>query len=154
MAVEEGIPQERVLVAQDGDMVEISSDRIEVVDHVELKRVFVDGKGVGDVGNEVLRERRVLSEVGLVTVVFAVQGDTGEIVSGPEVFSRGLTYEELEPELLAGTRQAVETLLTGLDLQDSEEWEEVRDQIRLAVRRHINRILRRKPLVQTIILQI
>ncbi|MEJ2718083.1 MAG: ribonuclease J [Deltaproteobacteria bacterium] len=154
MAVEEGIPQERVLVAQDGDMIEISREGMKVVDHVELKRVFVDGKGVGDVGTEVLRERRVLSEVGLVTVVLAVQGGTGEVVSGPEVFSRGLTYEELEPELLDGTRQAVERLIAGLDLGDPEEWEEVRDQIRLAVRRHINRILRRKPLVQTIILQI
>jgi len=154
LAKEEGIPEERVLVLEDGDLVELSWDKATVLERLPLKRVFVDGKGVGDVGNEVLRDRRVLSEVGMVIVAIAIAKETGEIVSGPEVFSRGVTYQDTEPELIDGTRKAVEAVLADLDPRTSGDWEEAREQIRLAARRHVNRSLGRRPVVQTLVLEV
>jgi ribonuclease J len=154
LAVEEGIPRERVLVLEDGDVVELSKEWAGVTQRIEVKRVFVDGTGVGDVGTEVLRDRRALSEVGLVIVVIPVSDDTGELLSGPEVLSRGVTYQEMEPDLIEGARRAVEELLVEVNPRSPEQWEEARESIRLAVRRHINRLLGRKPLVQTVFIRI
>lgn len=154
LAVEEGIAEERVLVLEDGDLLELSWKTATLLERLPVKRVFVDGKGVGDVGNEVLRDRRVLSEVGMVTVAIIRAKETGEIISGPSVFSRGVTYQDTEPELIDGTRKAVEAVLVELDPRTSDDWEEVRERIRLAARRHVNRSLGRRPLVQTLVLDV
>jgi len=154
LALEEQVPYERVLTAEDGNLIEISRDRVEIVEKLELKRVLVDGKGIGDVEDEVLRDRRTLSEVGVITVVMVVGTDTGRLLSGPAVFSRGVTYQELEPDLIAGARRAARERLAELDPRTPEQWEQSKEQIRLAVRRYVNRELRRKPIVQTMILHI
>jgi len=154
LAKEEGTAEDRVLILEDGDLVELSWENAAVLEKVPLKRVFVDGKGVGDVGSEVLRDRRVLSEVGMLTVAIVVGKETGEIVSGPAVISRGVTYQDTEPELIEGTRKAVEAVLIELDPRTLEDWDEARERIRLAARRHVNRSLGRRPLVQTFILEV
>jgi ribonuclease J len=115
--------------------------------------VYVDGTGVGDIDHEVLRDRRVLSEVGLVTVALAVQSGTGALISGPQVISVGVTYLEPESDFVGGIRGAVEERLGQLAPRTPEEWEQAKEGIRLAVRRHVNRVLGRKPVVQTMILE-
>jgi len=155
LAIEEGIAPERTLVAQNGDLIEISAtDGVRVVDQFDTRRIFVHGKGVGEVGHDVLRDRRVLSEVGLVTVVVAVAEATGSLLGGPELYSVGVTFDEVEPELLEGARIALEERLAEIDPKTVAQWEDAREDIRLAVRRYINRLLGRKPLVQTILLQV
>jgi ribonuclease J len=152
VAIDEGIPPERVLVAQDGDFVQLSVDGPKVVRQFDVGRVFVHGKGVGDIGHDVLRDRRVMSEVGLVTVVVVLKEESGELVCGPEISSVGVTFEEIEPELMDGARIALEERLAELNPTTLRQWEDCREEIRLAVRRHIKRILGRKPLIQTLIL--
>ncbi|MFH1112412.1 MAG: ribonuclease J [Pseudomonadota bacterium] len=152
IARDEGI--DSVLVAQDGDLVEISHEGARVIEQVEVGRVFVHGKGVGDVGHDVLRDRRTLSEVGFVTVVLVINKETGRTIAGPEVRSQGVTFDEVEPELLEGVRISIEEQLAELDPGTPEEWNHYEEQIRRAVRRYINRILGRKPLVQTIVLKV
>jgi ribonuclease J len=95
----------------------------------------------------------VLSEVGLVTVVVVIAADTGKLITGPELYSVGVTFDEVEPELLEGARIALEERLAEIDPKTVTQWEDAREDIRLAVRRYINRLLGRKPLIQTIILQ-
>ncbi|HMK37399.1 MAG TPA: ribonuclease J [Desulfomonilaceae bacterium] len=153
IAIEEGVPPERVLVAQDGDLIEMNSAGARIVDQLDAGRIFVHGKGVGDIGHDVLRDRRTLSEVGIVTVVLVIS-EIGRVLVGPELYSRGVTFDEVEPELLEGVRTEVEEKLSYLDPQTPQDWEASKDEIRLAVRRNINRVLGRKPLVQTIILQV
>ncbi len=153
LAIEEGIDPERTLLAQNGDLIEVSEDGVRIVDQFDTRRIFVHGKGVGEVGHDVLRDRRVLSEVGMVTVVVAVEMATGNLLAGPELYSVGVTFDEVEPELLEGARIALEERLAEIDPQTVAQWENAREDIRLAVRRYINRLLGRKPLVQTIILQ-
>lgn len=154
IAVDEGIPADRVLVAQNGDFVELSEQGANVLEQFDVGRVFVHGKGVGDIGHDVLRDRRLLSEVGLVTVAVAVDRESGRLVSGPELSSLGVTFEEVEPELLEGVRSALKDRLAELDPRDHDEWETSKEDIRLLVRRQINRVLGRKPLVTTVILYI
>lgn len=153
IAIEEGVAPERTLLAQDGDLIEISPDGVSIVDQFDARRIFVHGKGVGEVGHDVLRDRRVLSEVGLVTVVVVIAAETGSLIAGPELYSVGVTFDEVEPELLEGARIALEERLAEIDPRSVEQWENAREEIRLAVRRYINRLLGRKPLIQTIILQ-
>jgi ribonuclease J len=152
VAIEEGVPPADVLVAQDGDVIEMSRDGAAIVEQLDVGRVFVHGKGVGDVGHDVLRDRLTLAESGLVVVVLAVDGESGRVLSGPEIYSVGVTFQEVEAELLEGVRVAVEERLAELDPNSLVEWEASKDEIRLTVRRYIKRILGRKPLVQTIIL--
>jgi len=103
------------------------------------------------VGHDVLRDRRTLSEVGLVTVVLAVARESLKLVTGPELRSLGVTFHEVEPELLEGVRHAVEERLAELSPCTHDQWEESREEVRLAVRRYVNRLLGRKPVVQTLI---
>ncbi len=154
LAMKEGIPRERVLIAEDGDLIEFTPDHAEITERLEVGRVFVHGKGVGDIGHDVLRERRILSEVGVVTVVMAVEAQTGRLVSGPELHSLGVTFSEVEPELMDGVRAGLLERMEELSPKSFEEWEESKEEIRLAVRRRINRILGRKPLVLTVILKV
>jgi ribonuclease J len=154
LAREEGLSQDRVLVAQNGDLIEITETGAQVVDQLESGRVFVHGKGVGDVGHEVLKDRRTLSEVGVVIVALVVEKDSGRVLTGPELHSRGVTFEEVAPELLDGARTEVIDRLNILKPVTPEQWEDAKEVVRLTVRRHINRTLGRKPLVLPVILSV
>jgi ribonuclease J len=154
IAIDEGIPPERVLVAQDGDLVEILPEGPRVVRQLDVGRIFVHGKGVGDIGHDVLRDRRLMSEVGLVNVVVVLNGESGELICGPEISSVGVTFEEIEAELMDGARMALEERLAEINPTTIQQWEDAREEIRLVVRRHIKRILGRKPLVRPLLLKV
>jgi len=94
LAREVGIPEERLLLAEDGDVVSFHNGEGKIIDRVEVGKVFVDGKGVGDVEHVVLRDRRQLSEDGMVIPVMVINERTGEVVSGPDIISRGFLLEE------------------------------------------------------------
>jgi ribonuclease J len=132
----------------------MTRDTVEVVDRLDAGRVFVDGRGVGDVGNDVLRERRGLAENGLVVAVIAINKETGRVLAGPLLGSWGVTFQEVEPELMENTRIALEERVSALAPRTTEGWEQAKEEIRLAVRRYINRTLGRKPVVQTMIVEV
>lgn len=154
LAIEEGIPEENVLVATNGDVIEITPDGIAVREQIDAGKVYVHGKGVGDIGRDVLRDRRTISEMGMITIVLVVSSHDGRLLSGPELSSIGVTYDEIEPELMEGARKAILERISDLHPTGPNDWENVRDDIRLVARRHVNRLLGRKPVVQTIILQV
>jgi mRNA degradation ribonuclease J1/J2 len=93
LAQEVGIPPERILLAENGQVIEFDEKGGRLRERVGTGRVLIDGKGVGDVGRSVLKERRNLSEHGLVVVAMALDEDTGTVVYGPEIFSRGFVFE-------------------------------------------------------------
>ncbi len=147
-----GIPPERVVVAQNGDLIEISEDYATICEQLPVGRIFVDGKGVGDVGGEVLRERRALSDKGFVIVALVVDRRACKLIAGPELTSKGVTFQEVAPELMDGAREAVLRLLKEAAPRTPQQWEDIKDEARLAARRHINQILGRKPQVQTLLI--
>jgi ribonuclease J len=154
IAMDEGMARDHVLVAVNGDLIEIGPDGVMVREQLETGRVFVHGKGVGDIGHDVLRDRKSLSETGIVMVSLAVSVHTGCLVAGPKLDSIGVTFEEVEQELLDKVAEAVQERLRDLSPCTPSQWEDAKEEIRLAVRRGINRILGRKPLVKTVILQV
>lgn len=154
IAIEEGVAVERVMVAQNGDLIQISRNGLELEAMFDIGRVFVHGKGVGDIGPDVLRERRNLSEVGIIVATIVVSEKTSKLLKAPELYSRGVTFQDVESELLDGAREAVMDCLNELAPETLEEWNAAKEAIRLAIRRHVNRTLGRKPLVQTILITV
>jgi ribonuclease J len=153
VAQEEGVPPERTLVAEDGDLIEFNESGPVIADQLDVGKVFVHGKGVGDIGHDVLKERRTLAETGIVVAALVI-GPDGRLAAPPVLQSRGVTYDEIGPQLLAGASSALwEALGAGVP-RSKEQWEDFKDEIRLAVRRQVNRTLGRKPLVETIIVHL
>ncbi len=154
IALEEGVPAERVLIAQDGDLVEFTENGPAVIEQLEVGRTFVHGKGVGEIGHDVLRDRRTLSEVGIIIVGLAVSSDTGQLWKGPQLVSRGVTFEEIESQVFDGIKLSITEKISELHPKTYDQWELAKEEIRLVVRRHVNKVLGRKPLVETVLLYV
>ena len=99
IAEEVGIPHDRILICEDGDVLEVGA-AVERVDRVRAGMTFVDGIGIGDVGGAVLRDRRKLADDGVVVVVVTVDAQTGELVGGPDIVNRGFVHEETSGEIV------------------------------------------------------
>ena len=119
LARKTGIPEERCLLATNGDVVSFYSDTAAIVEKVESGRVFVDGKGVGDVGNVVLRDRKHLSEDGMVVVIIGMNKTNGGIIYGPDIVSRGFVFEDESQEYLETARCIVVEAREGVERGDA-----------------------------------
>jgi len=144
LAAEVGIPAESCHLLEDGDVLELdASGGARRGERVTAGRVFVDGKGIGDVEDEVLRDRRHLSEDGLVLAVLAIAQQSGEIVAGPDLVSRGVVTEEANPEILERARGAVLDALAAINPESRTDPAEVKEEVRKALRRYFKRFDRR-----------
>ena len=124
-------------------MLELDAHGARRGERVTAGRVFVDGKGVGDVEDVVLRDRRHLSEDGLVLAVLAIHQQSGEIVAGPDLVSRGVVAEEASPEVLERARGAVIDALGAINPESRTDPAEVKEEVRRALRRYFKRFDRR-----------
>lgn len=149
-----GIPEENIMLAEDGDAIELTADGIKKAGKVEYGRVFVDGKGVGDVGEMVLKDRGHLAEGGMVLAVVAMNSSTGEMVYGPEIVTRGLMLEDLSGGLIEGARKVVVEALAGVSMEAKTEHLEVKEEVRRALRRFFNKALERRPVILPVIIEI
>ncbi|SHJ30549.1 ribonuclease J [Malonomonas rubra DSM 5091] len=156
LAQEMGIDAENCFVVDNGYPLLITAEGAELGEKCETGRVFVDGKGVGDVGAMQLRDRRHLANHGLVILMLAINQSTGKIVQGPELFSKGFIEEESEENnaLLDEAKQAVCDLLDEHSLDAVSDWEELRVEVRKALRRCFNKKVARRPLILPVILQL
>ncbi|MGE5459792.1 MAG: ribonuclease J [Solirubrobacterales bacterium] len=153
IATEVGISADHVLVCEDGDVLEVG-EKVEIVDRVPAGMTFVDGLGIGDVGEIVLRDRRKLSGEGVVVVVLAVDAHHGQLVSGPDIVNRGFVFEETSGDILEAARERV-----MLSLQESAE-AEVTDRgvleqnIRRVLGRYFYEVTQRKPVILPVIMEV
>jgi ribonuclease J len=144
---------ERIAVIEDGAVVELSPRGIEVVAEVVTGRVFVDGKGVGEVGEVVLRDRQLLSQDGTIVIVVGLDHTTGQVLQGPDIISRGFVYEEESRELLDEIKQLVVELLPTLDQEILSERALLAVRIRNRVRKFLDHKMGRRPMVLPMILE-
>ncbi len=148
-----GIDPERCILAVNGDVVTFSGDRAEIAGTVESGRVFVDGKGIGDVGTIVLKDRKHLSEDGMVVVIIAINQASGEIIYGPDIVTRGFVFEDESQEYLDETRKIVLDTLAGVNLEVMADWNEVKMEVRRVLRRFFNKTIERRPVILPLILE-
>jgi ribonuclease J len=149
-----GWSEERALVISNGTPLTLSANGHRFEPKVETGRVFIDGKGVGDVGEMELRDRRHLANHGLVIVFLALNQGSGEIVSGPEIITRGFIPEDDSEELLQEAKRLVCAMLEEHSREAISDWEELRVEVRKTLRRLFNKTIDRRPLILPIIMEL
>lgn len=149
-----GWRDDRAIVITNGTPLVLSESGCHTETRVETGRVFIDGKGVGDLGELELRDRRHLANHGLVIVFLALNQGNGDIVSGPEIITRGFVPEEESKELLSEARQVVCQMLAEHSAMAIADWEELRVEVRKTLRRLFNKTMDRRPLILPIIMEL
>lgn len=152
LAAEMGVPASRILLAEDGDVVELTDESVDFVGEVPAGYLYVDGI-VGDVGSGVLRDRKVLAEEGVVMVVLTVDTKSGEIVTGPEIITRGWVYAPEAEELLDEARRRVLAALEDLDGAAAVEPEALKRAARQALGRFVSERTRRRPMIVPVVME-
>ena len=152
LAIEMGVDEGSVLLCEDGDAVRLTDERIDFDGEVAGGYLFVDGV-VGDVGTGVLRDRRVLAEEGVVVVVLAVDSRSGEIVTGPEIITRGWVHAPEAEELLDDARAAVVKAVAEVVASGSREADALRRAARRAVGKIVNERTKRRPMIVPVVME-
>ena len=148
------IPKQNIYIAENGQNIRISADSMTVENTVTAGAVMVDGYGVGDVGNVVLRDRHHLSEDGIIIVTAAVDGSNGQVLSGPDIVSRGFVYVRESEELMDGLRTQVEMALDRSLSDNMHDWASVKARVREALSGYIYRRTKRSPMILPILLEV
>ncbi len=148
-----GMPAENVVIASLGDIIELTPDKISVAGSVPTGSVLVDGLGVGDVGSVVLRDRKHLSQDGLIIAVVAVDKEHGVIISGPDLISRGFVYVKESDEMVEGAREVARSVLREYAHIDQSDWPELKEDLRDALQKYIYSTLKRNPMILPIIVE-
>ncbi len=148
-----GVPEENCMVVENGAVIRFAGGGAEVAGSVENGRVFIDGKGIGDVGEVVLKDRKHLSEDGMVVVIIAINQQTGEVIYGPDIVSRGFVFEDESQEYLDETKKIVLDLLAGMAPEALNDWGEVKQEVRRVLRRFFNKTIERRPVILPLILE-
>ncbi|HXV50051.1 MAG TPA: ribonuclease J, partial [Candidatus Binatia bacterium] len=153
LAQEVGVPTENCFILEDGDVLELTANSAKKTKPIQVGRVFVDGKGVGDVGDVVIRDRRHLSEGGMVLAVMAIHQQSGELVAGPELISRGFMLPEESEEVLESAKTEVLATLNQMNRETRADPAELKEEVRKALRRFFRKRLERHPVVLPYIIE-
>jgi ribonuclease J len=152
LAREVGVPPDGCHLLEDGDVLELDGAGAERPDRVPAGRVLVDGKGLGEVGDVVLRDRRHLSEDGLVLAVLAIAQQSGDLVAGPDLVSRGVVADDASAEVFDGARGVILEALEAINPESRTDPAEVKEEVRKALRRYFKRMDRR-PVILPFVLE-
>src|SRR5262245_54448894 len=153
LAASVGLTPDRVFLIEDGAGLEVTKTAARVLEGLPAGRVLVDGKGIGDVGAVVLRDRQILSEDGVIAVSVAVDAK-GALVAGPEIASRGVVYVRESEALLEALRATVIAALAERSADEPWDREAIGARVRTAVRQFITQRFQRKPVVLPMILEV
>lgn len=153
LAQQVGIPAENIFLLDNGDTVELSEGVARLGGKVHAGQVLIDGLGVGDVGNIVLRDRKLLSQDGILVVVVTLCKQTGAILSGPDIISRGFVYVRESEELLDQANQLVNQILTRCMEEKVNEWSSLKNSVRDGLGRFLYEKTKRRPMILPIIME-
>ncbi|HTW05907.1 MAG TPA: ribonuclease J [Acidimicrobiales bacterium] len=155
LAIEMGVPRESVLLAEDGDVIEVTADKVDFAGEVPAGYLYVDGI-VGDVGRGVLRDRRLLAEEGLIVVIVTVDSRTGDVVGGPEIITRGWVYAPEAEKLIDEAREVVLAALEEHEEADPviTDFETLKRRARSALGRFVQERTRRRPMIVPVVMEV
>jgi len=154
LAREVGIPPTNIFVVENGQVLEFTPDRGAMTGRVTAGNVLVDGLGVGDVGNIVLRDRKQLSRDGIFIVFVTIDKDDGTVVAGPDIVSRGFVYVRESEELLEEAKERAREILKQCELQQTTEWAAIKSYVRETVGKFLYERTRRRPMILPIIIEV
>ncbi len=154
LAEQVGIPKENILLAENGQIIGFDDDGGKIVDSVFTGRVLIDGKGIGDVGRSVLKERRNLSEDGLVIVNMAFDEETGIVVYGPEIVSRGFVFETETGHLLEDAKCVILEIVEEIGVDVPDRVNKIQLKIQSALRKYFSFTIRRRPVILPFLLEV
>ncbi|NLW78422.1 MAG: ribonuclease J [Ruminococcaceae bacterium] len=149
-----GVPAGNIILADTGDVITLSKTGCKADETVQAGAVMVDGLGVGDVGSAVLRDRRLLSQDGIVILAASVSAKTGKLVSGPEIFTRGFVYVRDSEELIEETRKAIERLLAGYAKEPQREIGSLKTRVRETASSLLYRRTKRSPMILPVVQEV
>ena len=148
-----GIPKENIFLMYSGDVMELDEDGAAVTGKVHTGAIMVDGLGVGDVGNIVLRDRQHLSEDGIMVVVLTLEKRTNQLLAGPDIVSRGFVYVRESEDLMGEAREVVEEALDGCLSKNISDWGKIKSTIKDALGDYVWKKTKRRPMILPIIME-
>ncbi|MZQ75605.1 MAG: RNase J family beta-CASP ribonuclease [Peptoclostridium sp.] len=154
LAVELGMPRENILIGSNGSILEIDSKGAKFTGSVPSGNILIDGLGIGDVGNIVLRDRRHLSEDGLMVVVVTISKENGEVVAGPDIISRGFVYVRESEDLMHNARLIVKKALENCSGRQIKEWSYMKNSIKDDLKNYLYQKTKRNPMILPIIMEV
>ncbi len=153
LANKSGVIRDQVLVAETGDIVRIEPDRIEIVGKAPVGRILIDQGSLEEVADIVVRDRRHISEDGIVLPVIVINKQTGDVESSPEIVFRGMTVDEDDP-FIGECRELVMETIGSSSIEERGDWAVIKEKIRRALKKYISRQLSKRPLILPVIMEI
>jgi ribonuclease J len=154
LASELGIEKENIFIMSSGDVLELDENNAKVVDHVQTGAIYVDGLGVGDVGNIVLRDRQHLAEDGILIVVLTLEKYSNQILAGPDIISRGFVYVREAESLIEEAKMVVEEALEGCLGRGISDWGKLKNVVKDALNDYLWKKTKRSPMILPIIMEV
>ncbi|MGI6054400.1 MAG: ribonuclease J [Clostridium sp.] len=154
LAMSMGIPKENVIIMSSGDVVEISDESYRVTDHVPAGGILVDGLGIGDVGNIVLRDRQNLAQNGIIIVVLTLEKYSNQLLAGPDIVSRGFVYVRESEDLMEEAQKVVDEAVQGCLKRHVSDWGKIKNIIRDSLSDFLWKKMKRNPMILPIIMEV
>ena len=154
IAADLGIPRENIFLLEAGDVLELDEESAYVVDKVPNGRILVDGLGVGDVGNIVLRDRQLLAQNGIIILVSVFEHGSGKLVAGPDIVTRGFVYVRESEELVDEAREVAYTTIMSCQSQGITDWSKIKTEMKDDLSEFLWKRMRRSPMIIPIIMEV
>ncbi|SKC69626.1 ribonuclease J [Maledivibacter halophilus] len=149
-----GMARDNIFVIDNGKVIELSNDSARIAGTVDSGNILVDGLGVGDVGNIVLRDRKHLSEDGLMVVVVTISKEDGKVIAGPDIISRGFVYVRESEDLIDGAKLVVREGLKKCESNNVKEWATLKSVIKDVLKGYLYQKTKRRPMILPIIMEV
>ncbi len=153
-ALKVGIPKSNTILALNGNKIEVAKSGVKLKGKVSAGATFIDGLGVGDIGQTVLRDRQQLSQDGVIIVGFTLDKETKKILSGPEVITRGFTYSKESDELINGVIEHINMKIAKVERDELRDWQPLKNVTKEAVAKYVYSKTKRNPVILPIILEV
>ena len=154
LAISMGIPKENVILMRSGDVIEIGDEGYRVADHIQAGGILVDGLGIGDVGNIVLRDRQNLAQNGIIIVVLTLEKYSNQLLAGPDIVSRGFVYVRESEDLMEEAQRIVDEAVQGCLEKHVSDWGKIKNIIRDSLSDFLWKKMKRNPMILPIIMEV
>jgi len=148
------IPKENIFIMKNGDVLELSDSEARKSGNINAGRIYIDGKGYGDVEEMVLRDRLRLAHDGIVLILLAIEKGTGTIVSGPEIISRGFVFEDASQEIISNVKELLTSTISGLERELLSDSSLLKAKLRSTLKKYLRNTMERRPMIMPIIIEV